>query len=62
MSKREFDVGESMLKQVCPVCEKKFKLDEKIILKAIQEPKGDYYINAVALPIHTKCYWVKKDE
>lgn len=44
------------------VCLKKFKLKEKIVLVSIQKPKGDYFINSVALPIHTKCHWVEKDE
>jgi len=58
---REFTVGENMLKKKCPVCNRKFKLEEKIILCPIQEPKGDYFINAIALPIHTKCHFVEKD-
>ena len=57
---REFDVGEHMLKDKCPICKKKFKLNEKIVLWAIQQPAGDYWINAVSLPIHTKCFYVEK--
>ena len=57
---REFEVGENMINDTCPICKKKFKLKEKIILCPIQKPKGDYFIDAVALPIHTKCYYVKR--
>ncbi len=62
--KREFEVGENMLKgeyNKCLVCLKKLKLKEKIVLVPIQEPKGKYFINSVAIPIHTKCYWVDKE-
>lgn len=55
-----FEVGKHMLKDKCPVCEKKFKMGEKIVLCPIQEPKGDYFIDARAIPIHTKCYFVEK--
>jgi hypothetical protein len=58
--KREFEAGENILKDKCPVCRKKFIKGEKIILCPIQEPEGDYFINAMALPIHTKCYYKKK--
>jgi len=62
---QEFDVGEHMLKDKCPICKKKFKLKEKIVLArearwAIQQPAGDYWINAISLPIHTKCFYVEK--
>jgi len=60
MTLKEFEVGEHMLKDKCLVCKKKFKLKEKIILHAIQEPKGDYFINAIAIPIHKNCYYVEK--
>lgn len=59
---REFDVGNSLLEKKCPVCKQHFYLKEKIILCPIQEPKGNYFINAVAIPIHTKCYYVGEDE
>jgi len=57
---REFDVGENMIKDTCPICKNKFKLKEKIILCPIQGCK-EGFCNAVALPIHTKCYWVEKE-
>lgn len=55
---REFEVGENMLDKKCPVCKKKFKLGEKIVLCPIQAPKKGY-INAMALLIHTKCYYIE---
>lgn len=58
--KKEFEIGEHMLKDKCLVCKKLFKLKEKIILLPIQEPDGDYFINSIAIPIHTKCYYVKE--
>ena len=58
---REFDVGENLLKKKCPICNKKFKIGEKIILCPIQASKKGW-TNAVALPIHTKCYWITKDD
>ena len=57
---REFEVGEHMLKDVCPVCKKKLKLGEKIVLVQIQAVKKGFG-NAICLPTHTKCYWVDKD-
>ena len=62
MIEQEFKVGEHMLKDVCPVCKKNLKLGEKIVLIPIQSPKGNYFINAISIPIHTKCYWVEKDD
>ena len=60
---KEFEVEEHMLKEKCQVCNKKFKLGEKIILCPIQAPKEEgYYINAMAIPIHTDCYWVEDKE
>ena len=58
---REFEVGEHMLKDVCPICKANFQIGEKVILCPIQEPSGDFFINAISLPIHTKCYYVDKD-
>lgn len=58
---REFEVGEHMLNEECLVCKEKFKLGEKIVLCPIQEPKGNYFINAIAIPIHSKCYWVEEE-
>jgi hypothetical protein len=59
---REFEVGNNMIKDVCPVCKKNFKIGERIILLPIQKPTGDFFINSIAIPIHTKCYYVEKDE
>ena len=62
MTLKEFEVGEHMLKQKCPVCRQHFYLKEKIILLPIQAPEEDgYFINSIAIPIHTKCYFVKKE-
>jgi hypothetical protein len=57
---RDFEVGDNMLNDKCPVCNKKFKLGEKIILCPIQAPRGDYFINARAISIHNKCYFVEE--
>ena len=43
----------------CLVCKKKFKLNEDIILLPIQEPKGDQYISAMAIPLHYNRYYVE---
>ena len=60
---REFEIGEYMVKTKCPICKKKFKLKEKIILCPIQAPKEEgYFINARAISIHTKCYFVEEDK
>lgn len=53
----DFFVGKHMLKDVCPICKKKFKLNEKVVLYPIQQPKGDYFINARAISIHSRCFW-----
>ena len=58
---REFVVGEHMLKtkyNKCMVCLKKLKVGEKIVLCPIQKVKEGWG-NVVAIPIHTKCYWVE---
>ena len=62
--KIQFEVGENTINgnvNKCLVCKQKFKLKEKIVLCPIQAPKGDYFINAMAIPIHTKCYWVENN-
>ena len=53
----QFEVREHMLKEKCIICKKYFKLKEKIILCPIQEPAGDYFINAIAIPLHTHCFF-----
>lgn len=61
MKQSEFEVGEHMLKEKCLICNKKFKLKEKIILCPIQAPAIDgEFINARAISLHTKCYFVEK--
>lgn len=59
MAQREFEVGEHMLEDTCPVCKNKLKLKEKIVLCRIQEPKSGY-ANVMCLSVHTKCYWVEE--
>ena len=62
--KREFEVGEHMLKGAynkCMVCLKKLKVGEKIVLCPIQRPKKGWTV-VISIPIHTKCYWVEEDE
>ena len=58
---RTFEVGENMIDEECPVCNKKFLLKEKIVLVSLQRPRGDYFINSVAIPVHNKCHWVDKE-
>lgn len=58
-NEREFEVGEHMLKDSCPVCKEFFKLKEKIVLCPIQQPR-EGFANVISLPIHTKCYWVEE--
>ena len=60
MSEREFEVGKHMLKKKCPVCDKKFKLGETIVLCPIQVLKEEFG-NVMCLPVHTKCYLVEKE-
>ena len=60
MGNEEFEVGEQMLKDICPVCKKKLKLGEKIVLVPIQAVREGFG-NVMCLPTHTKCYWVEKD-
>ena len=61
--KREFEVGENTINgnvNKCLVCKNKFKLKEKVVLcpiQAIKEGQG----NVMAIPIHTKCYWVEEE-
>ena len=60
LKQQEFEVREHMIKEKCIICKKNFKLKEKIILCPIQEPAGDYVINAMAIPLHKKCYFKEK--
>lgn len=64
MEDREFEVGEHMLEgdyNKCMVCLEKLKVGEKIILCPIQKVREGWG-NVVSIPIHTKCYWVEKDD
>ena len=59
---REFKVNKSLINskhKKCLVCEKEFKLGEKIVLAPIQGVKEGWG-SVIAIPIHSKCYWVKK--
>ena len=58
---REFEVGNAQLKERCPVCQKRFKLGERIILCPIQDYIGEGFVNAMALPIHLSCYYIQED-
>ena len=60
MEERDFEVGEHMLKNVCPVCKNNLKLKERIVLCPIQAVKEGWG-NVISIPIHTKCYWVEKE-
>ena len=57
---REFEVGEHMIKDICPVCKMNLKVGEKIVLCPIQKPR-EGFANVISLPIHTKCYWIEKN-
>lgn len=60
---REFKINEVTINSKhnkCLVCEKEFKLGEKIVLVPIQGVKEGLG-NVMAIPIHSKCYWVEKD-
>lgn len=63
MSKiNEYKVNEAVLNgdfKECLVCNKKFKIGEAIVLVPIQEPKVGW-ASVMCIPIHSKCYWVKK--
>jgi len=41
----------------CLVCGKKFEFGEEAVLMPIQSVKKGFG-NAIAIPIHKKCYWV----
>lgn len=56
---REFKVGRYILKKVCPVCKKKLQLGEKVVLCPMQRVKEGWG-NVIAIPVHSKCYWVEK--
>lgn len=58
---RVFVVNDGVIKgkySTCLVCEKKFKLKEKIVLCPIQDPKSGF-ANVMSIPIHENCYWVE---
>jgi len=61
MTDKEFEVGEHMLEDVCPVCKKKLKLGEMILLLPIQEVREGYG-NVQCISIHSKCYWIGDEE
>ena len=63
MEQREFTVGEHMTKGTynkCMVCLKKLKIGDKIVLCPIQGVRKCYN-NVIAIPIHTKCYWIEEE-
>ena len=58
----EYNVNEAVLKgefKKCLVCNKKFKLKEKIVLVPIQEPRKGY-ASVMCIPIHKCCYFMEK--
>ncbi len=60
---REFEVGESCINgkyNKCLVCEKKFKLKEKIVLVPIQGVKKGFG-NVMCILIHKDCYWIEEE-
>ena len=64
MTDREFEVNEAITEgkyHTCPICEKKFKTKEKIVLCPIQEPR-EGFASVMSIPIHAKCYWVEKND
>ena len=54
----EYPKNHPIFKEMCPVCDEKFKVGDEIMLVPIQRSKSNISFNAVALPIHTNCYWV----
>lgn len=59
----EYKVNEALMKREfkkCLVCGKKFQLGEKIVLCPIQEKKLGW-ATVMAIPIHSKCYWIDED-
>jgi len=60
----EYKVNEPLLRgkfKKCLVCDKKFKLKEKIVLVPIQKPRQGW-ASAVCVPIHSECYWIEKGD
>jgi hypothetical protein len=60
---RCFKVNEGVLKgrvKECIVCEKKFELEEEIVLAPVQKPRKGF-ANIMCIPIHEKCFWIDKD-
>jgi hypothetical protein len=60
IKKSEWKARKNLLNDICFVCKKKFKLGDRFILCPIQESLGDNFINAVAIPIHTDCYYIEE--
>ena len=61
MKNNDFKVNSAVLKynKKCLVCKKDFILGEPIVLCPIQEVETGFD-SVVCIPIHTKCYLVKK--
>ncbi|MHA1868704.1 MAG: hypothetical protein ACTSXD_11725 [Candidatus Heimdallarchaeaceae archaeon] len=60
--KNEYEVNEAVSKgkfKKCLICNKRFKVGEKIVLVPIQEPTTGW-TSIMCIPVHSKCYWVKK--
>lgn len=48
-----------ILKEICPVCEKKFEVEDSIEIIPIQKSKTLKEFTSVAIPIHTSCYYIE---
>jgi hypothetical protein len=61
-SMRVWTADKSYKGRKCAVCKQNFKVKDEFILCPIQAPKEEgKYISAIAIPIHTACYYVEEE-
>lgn len=52
------EIKHPIIEEKCPVCGEVFKVGDSIELVPIQKSKDGKAFNAVAITIHTDCYYV----
>ena len=52
------EIDHYILKETCPVCNKKFKVGDSIELVPLQVSKTELVFTSEAIPVHTECHFV----
>lgn len=52
------EMNHYILEEVCPICNKQFKVGDSIELVPLQQSKDGRTFNSEATPVHTECHFV----